>query len=117
MGKCAPSAGAAIVTAGGVLSIFTAGERTDAVLPARSVAVTVPVTAEASSESTSGLVVLPPASTPAPMSSIVNGIDTSVLFQPAVFGPGVGVSNATLGGCASMSQEKAWAAALPAPSV
>ena len=58
-----------------------------------------------------------PASTPAPVSWIVKEMDTSVLFQPWAFGPGLGVSNTTLGAWASMTQEKVCVDGLPAPSV
>src|SRR5947207_15201260 len=105
-----------MVTVGAVLSIFTAGEVIDAVFPAPSVAVTVPVVAAPSADRTNGLGVLLPAFTPLG-SSIVNARDTSVLFHPWTFGPGTGVSNTTLGACASMTHEKDCIDGLPALSV
>ena len=67
-----------------------------AVLPARSVTVTMPVTSLPSVVNTKGLVgrLL---STPESASAAVYGTDTSVLFQPAALGAGIAVPQLKLG--------------------
>src|SRR2546428_166874 len=87
--------------AGAVLSILTAGEVNVALLPARSVTVTVPVTAFPSADRTRGPVGLA-GSNPERLSLAVKGIETSVLFQPAALGGGLGEPKESVGGLLSM---------------
>src|SRR5207253_238812 len=97
---------------GAVSSIMNNGDRKSWRFPARSVAVTTPATAFPSMESTSGLADGIVACTPAPASLALNGIDTSVLFQPFAFGDGRGIPKVTIGGVPSTTRTR-----LPAASV
>src|SRR3989442_4658445 len=89
------------VTAGGVLSIFTAGEVNVAVFPARSASVTVCVTPLPSVVRTSGLDGVVAAS-PENLSAAANAIETLPLFQPAPFGKGLGELKVTVGAVLSI---------------
>src|SRR3989454_5869775 len=105
------------VTAGGVLSIFTAGEVNVALFPARSATVTVCVTPLPSVVRTSGLdgVVTP---TPERRSAAAKAIETSPLFQPAAFAEGVGDAKVTVGGVLSIRSVRVFAVSwFPALSV
>jgi hypothetical protein len=77
--------------AGGVLSIFTAGDENVALLPALSVAATVPVTAAPSAVKTSRLPEGLVDANPDVASAAVNAMDTSVLLQPVGAEPNVSV--------------------------
>src|SRR5438093_288596 len=92
---------AAVCTVGGALSILTAGEVNVAVLPAASVAVTVPVTADPSLVSDNGLGTEVDAG-PERASVAVKLIATSLLFHPAAFAAGAGDPNVTTGGVLSI---------------
>src|SRR5437867_6336920 len=98
----APSVGDVIVTLGGVLSIFNAGEVKVFALPATSVTVTVPVTAKPSVESNSGLASGIVKAIPDSESLGVNGTETSALFHPAALAGGLAVPNVNVGGVLSI---------------
>src|SRR5438046_1080613 len=99
-----------MVTVGAVLSIFTAGEVIDAVFPAPSVAVTVPVVAAPSADRTNGLGVLLPAFTPLASSNL----KLAVLLAVGSSGAPVMLS---AGAVRSMAQSKPSEVTLLAPSV
>lgn len=106
------------VTTGGVLSIFTEADVKVAVLPARSVTVTVPMTDAPSAVSTRGLGTdVDP--TPDKASAAVNGNTTFVLFHPAGFGGGFAAPNTSVGGVLSILMPATVTAGLmfPATSV
>jgi len=106
-----------VVASGGVLSIFTAGEVTVALLPALSVTVTVPITAAPSVEKSSGLVVGFVLATPEGLPLAVKGIVTLVLFHPAGLGAGFGAPNVTVGGVLPMLMPVMVAGALTLPAL
>jgi hypothetical protein len=97
---------------GAVLSIFTAGDVNVAALPALSVTVTVPVTAEPSVDRTSGLLPGFVDATPDVASAAVNVMDTFVLFHPLGAGP-----NVSVGGVLSILIPLAVAGALTLPAL
>src|SRR5258705_435628 len=80
------------VTAGPDLSIFEEGDVAVAILPARSVTVTVPFTFEPSVDNINGLAG-DPGVRPDNASDAAKLMLTFVLFQPAAFGAGVAVPN------------------------
>src|SRR3954471_1950715 len=85
---------------GADLSIITVGEVNVAVLPAASVTVTPPLTSVPSTVNTSGLA-LDVEATPERLSVAVKANETSLLFQPAVFGAGLAAPNESVGRVAS----------------
>src|SRR5688572_18404231 len=106
-----------IAMPGSVLSIFTTGDATEELFPARSVTITVPATAVPSSVRTSGLAGTLVAA-PERLSCEVKGIDTLVLFQPAALLGGLGGSKVRLGIVLSMLMSSMVAVAvLPEVSV
>src|SRR5207302_10115568 len=90
----------AVIT-GGVLSILTEGDLKVALLSALSVTVTVSLTDDPSAANNNGLDTELDA-TPDRLSAGVKLNVTFVLFQPAAFGAGEGVPNATVGGVISV---------------
>src|SRR5437870_1779279 len=86
---------------GALLSIFNAGDRRVAVLPAASDTTTVPSTLDPSRVSTSGLKT-DVETTPDKLSAVVKLTRTSLLFQPAAFGAGAGAKNCRVGAVVSM---------------
>src|SRR6266571_605854 len=84
-----------------------------------SVTVTVPVTAEPSVVSTSGLAAELVISTPDRLSADVKGIETFVLFQPLALAAGLATPNVSVGGVLSilMPEMLVGLALLPAASV
>jgi len=97
----ADGAAAVNVSVGGVLSIFTAGDVKVALLPATSVTVMTPLTADPSADSNNGLGI-DVAATPDRLSAVVNVNATFVLFQPAAFGKGLAAPKLTVGGVLSI---------------
>src|SRR5262245_60041998 len=92
---------AAADAVGTVLSIFTTGEVKVALLPAKSVTVTVPVTAAPSVESTKGLAAGLVEPTPDSGSTGVNENETSLLFHPFPLAAGLAAPNVRVGAVAS----------------
>ena len=93
---------AAADAVGTVLSIITAGEVKVALLPAKSVTVTVPDTADPSAANTKGLADGLVEATPDRASAGVNENETSVLFHPFPLAPGLAVPNVRVGAVLSM---------------
>jgi len=89
------------VTTGGVLSIFTGGDVNVAVLPARSVIVTTPLTDDPSAVTDKGLGTEVEA-IPERLSAVVKLKATLVLFQAAAFGAGDAAPNASVGAVLSI---------------
>jgi hypothetical protein len=105
------------VTVGGVLSILNAGDVKVALLPALSVTVIVPLTELPSVVRSSGVAVGLVEATPERPSEVVNGTETSVLFQPAAFAAGVAAPNVSVGAVLSMLMLLAVAVALTFPAL
>src|SRR5580765_5208240 len=99
------------VTSGAVLSILTTGETKLALLPARSVTLTLPETEEPSALSTSGLAILV-ASTPDRLSDAVKAKWTSLLFQPLTLAAGLAPPKLSDGAVLSMLMPERLAGAL-----
>ena len=89
------------MTTGGVLSILTVGDVKVAELPAKSMAVTVPVTDAPSVVSRSG-VGTDVEAIPERLSAAVKGKLTFVLFQPLALGAGFAALNESVGGVLSI---------------
>jgi hypothetical protein len=96
---------------------LNAGEVNVALLPALSVTVIVPVTALPSVVRSSGVAVGLVEATPERPSEVVNGTETSVLFQPAAFAAGVAAPNVSVGAVLSMLMLLAVAVALTFPAL
>jgi len=83
------------------MSIFTADEVKVALLPAKSVAVTVPVTADPSVINTNGLLAGFVEARPDRVSAAVNENETLVLFHPLALADGLAAPNVSVGAVAS----------------
>src|SRR5262245_56124212 len=98
--------------------MLTEGEGAVVLLPAASVAVTVPLTPRPSVERTSGLLGAGEATPDPPLSLTVNGIETLPLYQPAALAPVVGGAKVTVGAVWSIfTGGEETVAVLPARSV
>lgn len=96
-GEMAPN-----VIIGAVLSILNPVVVNVALLPATSVTVTVPLTAEPSPVKINGLTLGEVLATPERASFGVNATETFVLFQPAAFAAGAAAPNVSVGGVLSI---------------